>query len=67
MTRVQLSAEAHDLWADRIVSSAFADQVLGYGLSDTDELAGLADAFRRWSTEPDATFIVVHGELLARR
>ncbi len=54
------------LWADRIVGSAFAEQAVGYGLADRDELAAIADAFGRWSADPDATFIVVHGEVLAR-
>ena len=54
------------LWADRIVESSFATQSIDYGLSTADELAELSDAFRRWAAEPDATFIVVHGELLAR-
>jgi SAM-dependent methyltransferase len=54
------------LWADRIVASAFATQVVDYGLSTAEELAELSAAFRRWSAEPDGAFIVVHGELLAR-
>jgi ubiquinone/menaquinone biosynthesis C-methylase UbiE len=55
-----------DLWAERIVSSSFAEQVVEYGLSNDDELTLMSTAFRQWSAAPDATFIVVHGELLAR-
>ena len=55
------------LWADRVTSSAFADQARAYGLSDGGELADLADAFRHWALDTDAVFIVPHVEVLARR
>ncbi len=55
------------LWADRVQESDFASQCLEYGLSDVDELAEIADAFRRWSLDPDGVFIAVNGEVLARR
>ncbi len=55
------------LWADRVTSSAFAEQAVAYGLSDPAELAAMADAFRRWAAHPDATFVVLHGEIIARR
>ena len=55
------------LWADRVQQSSYADQAVSYGLSTTAELEAIADAFRTWATQPDATFIVVHGEILAHR
>lgn len=55
------------LWADRVLHSSFAEQAMAYGLSDRDELTGISMAFRRWAEQPDATFIVVHGEVLARK
>ena len=55
------------LWADRIRHSAFAEQSLEYGLTSRAELDSLAAAFLDWSTRPDGVFIVVHGEVLARR
>jgi ubiquinone/menaquinone biosynthesis C-methylase UbiE len=55
------------LWADRVEQSAFAQQAVDYGLSDTDELRSLAVAWRRWADAPDGCFIVPHGEVLARR
>jgi ubiquinone/menaquinone biosynthesis C-methylase UbiE len=54
------------LWADRVRSSAFAEQAVAYGLSDEAELAGLADAWRAWAGADDGWFAVVHGEVLAR-
>ncbi len=55
------------LWADRVTQSAFADQALDYGLADTEELAEIAAAWRRWADQPDGWFAVLHGEILARR
>jgi len=54
------------LWADRVRLSAFATQALSYGLSDEDELEAIAGAWRRWAAAPDGTFVVVHGEVIAR-
>lgn len=55
-----------DLWADRCELSAFGEQALEYGLSTRAELADIASAWRSWSRQPDAFFIVPHGEVLAR-
>jgi SAM-dependent methyltransferase len=54
------------LWADRLVHSALAEQAVARGLATPDELAELAAAWRDWGAEPDAWFVVLHGELLAR-
>jgi ubiquinone/menaquinone biosynthesis C-methylase UbiE len=54
-------------WADRVRMSSFADQAVAFGLSDADELADIADAWRSWAARPDGFFAVVHGEVLARR
>ena len=54
------------LWADRVEQSAFAEQAVAYGLSDADELAAIAAAWRRWSGQPDAFYAVLHAEVLAR-
>lgn len=55
------------LWADRVLHSSFADQALEYGLATTSELDAISQAFRNWSTQDDGVFIVLHGEVLARR
>lgn len=56
------------LWADRVglPDSALHRQALDHGLAGAEELADLADGWRAWADEPDAVFIVLHGEVLAR-
>jgi SAM-dependent methyltransferase len=54
------------LWADRVRSSGFAGQAVAYGVADEDELRDIARAWRDWAREPDAVFVVTHGELIAR-
>lgn len=56
-----------DLWADRSILSAFADQAVAYGLSDRDELQAISDAWRTWGEDPAAFFMVVGVEVLARK
>jgi SAM-dependent methyltransferase len=56
-----------DLWADRVELSSFADQALASSLSDREELARIAAAWRRWAEQPDGFFAVLHGEVLALR
>jgi ubiquinone/menaquinone biosynthesis C-methylase UbiE len=56
-----------DTWAERVTASAFATQTVEAGLATADELAELAEAWRRWSTSPDGWFAVLHGEVLCRR
>lgn len=53
-------------WADRSVSSAFAQQAVEYDMATTEELAVISQAFTDWSNKPDGWFTVVHGELLCR-
>lgn len=55
-----------DLWADRIVASAFAEQAMAYGLATKDDLEDLARGFREWAAHDDGFFVLVHGEVLAR-
>jgi SAM-dependent methyltransferase len=54
------------LWADRIRYSRIADQAVQYGLSSTDELEAIAQAFLRWADSDDGVFMVPHVEILAR-
>jgi SAM-dependent methyltransferase len=52
-------------WAERVIRSSFADQAIGYGVSDHAELVEIADAWRSWAASPDAVFAMLHGELIA--
>lgn len=54
------------LWADRITISPLAEQAVAYGIADQRELNGIGDAWRTWAVQPDAMFIVPHGEIIAR-
>jgi ubiquinone/menaquinone biosynthesis C-methylase UbiE len=55
------------LWADRVRSSSFGEQAVAYGLSDQRELDEIGAAFERWAVAPNGVFVVLHGEVLARR
>lgn len=54
------------LWADRCTDSSFAQQAVDHGISTSAELASLATVWREWAENPDAVFVVPHGEILAR-
>jgi SAM-dependent methyltransferase len=54
------------LWAERTVMSSFAEQAADYGIASPSDLEDLAGAWHAWRSEPDAVFVVVHGELLGR-
>ena len=54
------------LWAERVMSSTFAEQAVAYRLADDVSLEVLAEAWRDWGAEPDGWFSILHGELIAR-
>lgn len=54
------------VWAERVTSSAFAQQAVAYGLADDVALEVLADAWRAWGEAQDGWFAVLHGWVLAR-
>ena len=54
------------LWADRALKSSFAAQSLEYGLTTQEELEEIAAAWKRWAAHPTSSFVVVHGEIVAR-
>ncbi len=55
-----------DSWAERLLSSDLATQMVAAGLADKPELALLAAGWREWAEHPGAWFAVLHGEILAR-
>jgi len=56
-----------DLWADRVLYSEFARQGLEYGLTTSEELTEISDAFRAWCESDHGFFVVIHEEVLARK
>jgi ubiquinone/menaquinone biosynthesis C-methylase UbiE len=54
------------LWAERVVESELARQLVDGGFASADDLRAFATAFRRWAGAPDGWFAVLHGEVLAR-
>lgn len=55
-----------DLWAERIVSSDLARQVVAHGVADEEELTRISDGWRRWAASPQGWFVIVHGEVVGR-
>jgi hypothetical protein len=55
-----------DLWAERTVASSLADQAVEYGVATRAELDEVAAGFRAWAGRPDGTFVLLHGEIVAR-
>ncbi len=55
------------LWADRARYSSFATQSIEYGLTTAEELEEIAAAWHRWAAHPTSSFVVVHGEIIARK
>ena len=54
------------LWAERTVASDFAAQAVERGLATEQQLAQAADGWRRWGSDPDGWFAVLHGHVVAR-
>jgi SAM-dependent methyltransferase len=52
------------MWADRIVDSALAEQLVREGRASPDDLTAISDAWRQWAADPDGWFSVHHGEIL---
>jgi SAM-dependent methyltransferase len=55
-----------ELWGERTISSAFGQQAVEYGIAPAAELEEIAAGWRAWGALPDAVFIVVGAEILAR-
>ncbi len=53
------------MWADRIVDSALATQLLAERRCTATDLAAISADWRSWAAAPDGWFVVLHGELVA--
>jgi SAM-dependent methyltransferase len=56
-----------ETWAERLRESDFGRQAEARGLSDSTELARIAEGWLDWGRLPHAWFAVLHGEVLCRR
>lgn len=54
------------LWADRVTTSALAEQSLASGLATPADLDRIATAWHAWAADRTAWFAVLHGEVLCR-
>jgi SAM-dependent methyltransferase len=54
------------MWADRILESALARQLVDEGMATRSDLEDISDAWKRWAEDGDGWFLVPHGEILAR-
>jgi SAM-dependent methyltransferase len=54
------------MWADRIVQSALADQLISEGRATSTDLRRIADGWRAWAAAKDGWFSLLHGEILCR-
>jgi ubiquinone/menaquinone biosynthesis C-methylase UbiE len=55
-----------DSQADRLSGSTFRGQAAEQGVNQ-DQVNEIAHAWRAWGQEPDAWFVIPHGEILARK
>ncbi|WP_205874804.1 class I SAM-dependent methyltransferase [Mycobacterium camsae] len=54
------------MWADRILQSDLAAQLVASGLANTAELEEISAAWRAWAATPDGWLGIPHGEILCR-
>jgi SAM-dependent methyltransferase len=54
------------MWADRIVESALARQLVDTGMATAAELDDIAAAWREWAAAPDGWIGIPHGAILCR-
>jgi len=54
------------MWADRILHSDVARELLQLGLATTAQLEEISAAWRAWAAAPDGWLAIPHGEILCR-
>ncbi len=52
------------MWADRILESSIADQIIDAGLGTRDDLEAISQAWAEWSQHPDAYFATALGQII---
>jgi SAM-dependent methyltransferase len=55
-----------DMWAERILHSGIATQVVEDGFGTTDDLERISAGWSRWAAHPDAFFATTLGEIICR-
>jgi hypothetical protein len=54
------------MWADRILHSGVARELLARGLATAAQLEEIATAWRAWAAAPDGWLAIPHGEIICR-
>lgn len=54
------------MWADRILESALARQLVDSGMADRPRLEAISAAWHRWAESGDGWYLVPHGEIICR-
>ncbi|MCK3770040.1 class I SAM-dependent methyltransferase [Microbacterium aerolatum] len=54
------------MWADRILESALARQLVDADMATRADLETISSAWRRWADDGDGWYLVPHGEIIAR-
>jgi hypothetical protein len=54
------------MWADRILHSGIARDILRLGLASTGQLEEISAAWRTWAAAPDGWLAIPHGEIICR-
>ena len=54
------------MWADRILHSGVARELLARGLATAAQLEEIATAWRAWAAAPDGWLAIPHGEIVCR-
>ena len=55
------------VWSERIVNSLFAEHAEEFELADRAELEAISAAWKAWGENEDGWFVMVHGEVVARK
>ncbi|TFD90057.1 class I SAM-dependent methyltransferase [Cryobacterium serini] len=54
------------MWADRILNSAIAGQLIESKLATSEDLQEISDAWKEWAASKDGWISILHGELIYR-